>query len=225
MALSAVIWRNKFWSDKGVKYGYAGGHMNHAHFEFPGTPGVMVSSNSQSYQDCVRLGKWLQSRGFRVGEHPAFGIVHHVHEGHGHYDHRAIDVNFGPSGENSIEKAAFDKLVPAVIREGLTVDQVIGGHPASTNSGGFLMALSDVEQEELLRKTRELHGWVGSNNPKDPGVAIRSKFAVEIGSRVETAMKRVEDALTRMDPKDPGAVHRVKAIQEKIAAIAKKLGA
>src|SRR5690606_15556664 len=58
----------------------------------------------------VPFGKWLRKRGFRVGEHPAFGGVHPVHtKGSYHYKAGAIDVNYGPGGQSRAEMAAFDK--------------------------------------------------------------------------------------------------------------------
>lgn len=123
MALSAVIWRNRYWTAKGT-YGHAGGHENHAHLEFPGSPGRVLRPGDRSYDDTVALGRWLQARGFRVAEHPAFGVVHNVHSGRGHYDHRAIDVNFGPAGANNIERSAFDSLIPSVLHQGAVVANV-----------------------------------------------------------------------------------------------------
>ncbi len=124
MSLSAVIWRNRYWGTSGNPYGYAGGHENHSHFEWPGTPGRVLRPGDKSYDEAVAAGRWLQARGFRVAEHPAFGTVHKVHSGRGHYDHRALDVNFGPAGTNNIERAAFDSLIPSVIRQGSVVANV-----------------------------------------------------------------------------------------------------
>src|SRR5690606_30724258 len=60
----------------------------------------------------VPFGKWLRKRGFRVGEHPAFGGVHPVHtKGSYHYKAGAIDVNYGPGGQSRAEMAAFDKII------------------------------------------------------------------------------------------------------------------
>lgn len=123
MSLSAVIWRDKYWTARG-SYGYAGGHQNHGHFEFPGVAGRVLKPGDRSYDDAVTLGRWLQQRGFRVAEHPAFGTVHKVHSGRGHYDHRAIDVNFGPAGVSNIERAAFDALIPSVLHQGAVVANV-----------------------------------------------------------------------------------------------------
>lgn len=62
----------------------------------------------------IKLGKWWQSHGARVAEGPGpFGPVHPVHmRGSLHYKKRAIDVNYGPGGENATEKAFFDRMIP-----------------------------------------------------------------------------------------------------------------
>lgn len=64
--------------------------------------------------DLVGLGRKLQQMGFRVGGHPEFGGV--VPGGHRpgsyHYRGRAIDVNFGPPGQNAIETRAINALMP-----------------------------------------------------------------------------------------------------------------
>lgn len=67
----------------------------------------------------VALGRWLQSQGARVGEHPAFGGVSAVHvPGSYHYRGDAIDANYGPGGQSAVEMAFFDRIVP-MIRAGL----------------------------------------------------------------------------------------------------------
>lgn len=107
--ISFVAWRNRAWSRWGQPYGYYSGHNNHAHLEVaPGSPQHVI----------VPVGLWFQRHGFRVGQHPQFGGVDPVHEGRAHYEGRAIDVNFGPSGENDIEKRAFDAYIPRLIRQG-----------------------------------------------------------------------------------------------------------
>ena len=45
--------------------------------------------------DIVALGKYLQSQGIRVSEHPAFGSVGKHVPGSAHYSGRAIDINMG----------------------------------------------------------------------------------------------------------------------------------
>jgi hypothetical protein len=62
--------------------------------------------------DIVALGRFLQSFGFQVGEHPAFGGVAPVHtDGSWHYRNGAIDVNYG-AGQSASEMAAIDPLIP-----------------------------------------------------------------------------------------------------------------
>jgi len=64
--------------------------------------------------DIVALGSFLQSNGFQVGEHPAFGGVcsNGCHtDGSWHYRNGALDVNFG-AGQSAAEMAAIDPLIP-----------------------------------------------------------------------------------------------------------------
>jgi hypothetical protein len=87
-------------------------HHNHAHIR------------CATSMECIPLGRKLQSMNFRVGEHEAFGgvtIQHSATGGHHDDPSTAIDVNFGPGGENDIEKRAFDALIPSVIYRGLDV--------------------------------------------------------------------------------------------------------
>lgn len=67
--------------------------------------------------DIVAVGRWLQSKGFRVSEHPAFGGVRGRHTPSSyHYAGRAIDVNYGPGGQSAGEMAAIDALMPTLQR-------------------------------------------------------------------------------------------------------------
>lgn len=60
------------------------------------------------YHDLVTVGRAMQSMGYRVGEHPAFGGVAPVHvRGSYHYQGRAIDVNWPDAGG---EPARLDSL-------------------------------------------------------------------------------------------------------------------
>lgn len=81
--------------------------------------------------DIVSLGKSLQAQGLRVSEHPAFGGVHPVHHGLGHYQGRAIDVNFG-HGVNEASNPAigsrFDALASALRGKGYKVIWRAPGH-------------------------------------------------------------------------------------------------
>jgi hypothetical protein len=62
----------------------------------------------------IPIGKWLQSMGYQVGEHPAFGGVTpgaHV-AGSYHYRGRAIDVNW--PGGGGVEYSHLKKVFPAL---------------------------------------------------------------------------------------------------------------
>lgn len=168
MALSAVIWRNKYWTAYG-SYGYASGHENHIHLEFPGAAGRVLNPGDRSYDDTVSMGKWLQTQGFRVAEHPAFGVVHPVHSGRGHYDHRAIDVNFGPGGANDIERGAFDALIPSVLHQGAVVSQVKVPAPPPEDdmpdSRYFDLKFAQV-RNDVMQQQQEIHDSIAQRIAK-----------------------------------------------------------
>lgn len=68
-----------------------------------GAGGGGVGGGTQA--SLVAFGHWLQSKGFRVSEHPKFGGVHPVHTpGSLHYSGKAIDINKG-SGTSAREQA------------------------------------------------------------------------------------------------------------------------
>lgn len=105
-----VIWRNIIWDDPfGHHHGWVPGHEDHCHLEVPAVV-------PQAQDLIVVVGHWFQRHGYRVGEHPQFGgVTPGIHHGLGHAEGRAVDVNFGPGGENDIEKAAFDGLIPRYV--------------------------------------------------------------------------------------------------------------
>ena len=73
----------------------------------------------------------LQSAGFRVSEHPAFGGVHHVHHGWAHYAGRAIDINIGNGNREASNpgmRARFDALASRARAAGYTVLWKVAGH-------------------------------------------------------------------------------------------------
>jgi hypothetical protein len=74
----------------------------------------------------VAVGLELQAAGYRVAEHPAFGGVHPVHHGAGHYEGRAIDVNCDgcPGGE----PAALDRAAATLAGRGLLILWRTDGH-------------------------------------------------------------------------------------------------
>lgn len=63
----------------------------------------------------VELGRYLQSKGYQVGQHPAFGGVARVHMGTSlHYAGQALDVNHDQGNED----AALSSLATALVKEG-----------------------------------------------------------------------------------------------------------
>lgn len=61
----------------------------------------------------ISAGKWWEARGARVGEHPHWGRVGTHSPNSHHYNGDAIDVNYGPGGQNAIETRFFDANVAA----------------------------------------------------------------------------------------------------------------
>ena len=78
----------------------------------------------------VAYGHDLQSRGFRVSEHPAFGGVHRVHHGWAHYAGRALDINVGRGIVEARSGYAhrFDQLASEARAAGYTVLWRVPGH-------------------------------------------------------------------------------------------------
>lgn len=58
----------------------------------------------------IRAANWWRNLGARASEHPKFGGVHAGHmKGSLHYSGRAVDLNYGPGGQNAREMAFFDR--------------------------------------------------------------------------------------------------------------------
>jgi hypothetical protein len=77
----------------------------------------------------MALARWLIGQGARASEHPRFGGVHPVHvPGSDHYRGQAIDFNYGPAGENQIEKGFFDRVAGAIRAKGFKVLWRVAGH-------------------------------------------------------------------------------------------------
>jgi hypothetical protein len=82
--------------------------------------------------DIVALGKWLQSQGVNVSEHPAFGGVLGTHvKGSAHYRNEAIDIN-GPPGtveaNDPVWGKKFDQLAEQIRAAGYKVIWRASGH-------------------------------------------------------------------------------------------------
>ena len=107
------------------RYGTLPGHADGG---FAGMPhantgvGHTARGRFESYRpsvSIVALGNWLRSKGFDVGQHPAFGGVapRPTHMATSlHYAGQALDVN--ADGMAGGEAAVFDRLAPALIDAG-----------------------------------------------------------------------------------------------------------
>lgn len=81
--------------------------------------------------DIVGLGHALETRGFRISEHPAFGRVGHHAPGSAHYSGRAIDINIGNNNveaDNPEMAARFDQLAEELKASGYKVIWRAPGH-------------------------------------------------------------------------------------------------
>lgn len=73
---------------------------------------AVPGNGTGSHASLMAFGRLMQSMGARVGEHPSFGGVRGGHmRGSKHYVGRALDINYGPGGQNAIEMAFFDRIM------------------------------------------------------------------------------------------------------------------
>lgn len=77
----------------------------------------------------LRFLAYAHAAGYKVGEHPAYGVVHKVHmDGSWHYKDGAADINFGVNGP--VERQKLLALIPIAQSLGLAVtfarDGVVG---------------------------------------------------------------------------------------------------
>lgn len=102
-------------------------------YSSPGWNAGNPTGNQQ--QRLIQFGKWLQSRGYRVSEHPAFGGVEPVHtRNSAHYSKRAFDLNYGPGGTSRQETEAINRILGASRQYGL---RYIWQAPGHYNHGHF----------------------------------------------------------------------------------------
>lgn len=113
-------------------------------------------------KDCrnVReVGKWAQSKGYRVGEHPAFGGVHPVHtSGSLHYVAQALDINDdGATDEelfdNETESLAwlYHKILGVARAQNWPLDEMF------FNGFGFIKELGYGANHPILGHDGHLH--------------------------------------------------------------------
>lgn len=75
------------------------------------------------FGDVVELGKWIQSKGFHVSEHPAFGGVRGKHAPRSyHYSGRALDVNYYPA---RFEPQRLDALRDELLATGTAFKELL----------------------------------------------------------------------------------------------------
>lgn len=103
----------------------------------------------------VQVGRAIQALGARVTEHPMFGGVA-PRPGHSQNSHHyrnlsgtggdALDINFGPGGENDTEKAFMDRVLVPWVRQNVSgYNEFLWrtrGHHNHAHIGGGLMNLS-----------------------------------------------------------------------------------
>jgi TP901 family phage tail tape measure protein len=95
----------------------------------------------------VDAAKWWISKGARASEHPLFGGVHAGHmKGSLHYTGNAVDLNYGPGGQNAIETSFFNRLMPmfkSMFPKIATIWQAPGHYDhAHIDTGGISMGSS-----------------------------------------------------------------------------------
>lgn len=77
--------------------------------------GAIRGNGTGSQASLMAFARQMIAMGARVTEHSRYGGVGRHTRGSKHYQDRAVDVNYGPGGESSIEKAFFDRVVRAGI--------------------------------------------------------------------------------------------------------------
>jgi phage-related protein len=104
--------------------------------------GPYTGKGGGNYAGLVAFGRWLQSMGFRVSEHPAFGGVEPVHtKNSAHYRGAAIDVNAG-AGTSAAEQRKLAGIIGPAHMAGFKTIFMAPGHynhaHIAYDSGGVL---------------------------------------------------------------------------------------
>jgi len=128
---------------------------------YRGLQDVMQSNNRPHHMaggGIIGLGRKLQSEGYQVGEHPAFGGVGRHAKGSYHYSGQAIDVNADGQGQ-AFENKRLDSLsarlrgMPGVAE---LLWRVAGHfdhlHVAMTGGGGAMGAMGGGAKAERLKR-------------------------------------------------------------------------
>ena len=93
------------------------GNLNRELYNFAGG-GVLPSWGFAGGGTLTEAAKWWQARNARITEFKAWGQRVGRHAPNSlHYSGRAFDANYGPGGQNAIEQAFFDRMIPTFKQE------------------------------------------------------------------------------------------------------------
>jgi hypothetical protein len=145
----------------------------------PGEPQRAGGGNVPS-GDIVGMGKWLESQGIRISEHPAFGGVNPVHKGRSHYEGRSIDVNVGTGmmeANDPVWGPKFDEIAEQAKAAGYNVIWRQAGHfnhmhieiPGGPQGGPQAAAQSTMPQPSLPPMNAPS---MTPQRPGNPGIAF-----------------------------------------------------
>lgn len=111
---AADVPKTPYMGDLGDKFGYTGKSA----MDYTREKVVKWLEKNALGGNLVQIGRKLQQMGARVTGHAAFGGT--PTSGHAtkslHYVNRAIDVNYGPGGQNATEMAFLDRIYPMLAK-------------------------------------------------------------------------------------------------------------
>lgn len=162
----------------------------------------MSSEAMPQMSNIVALGRYLQSQGFRVGEHPAFGGVGPGHDPDGyHYDARAIDANYGPPGASAVERGMIARYLPSVV--GMAGGRIVENlHPFNDPSHGdhwHLAMNAGGRVGELPSHPAQFNKGGAVYNPKRVKRIIGRANAIGTVEAYADAVAQVEDLARAWD--------------------------
>lgn len=191
----------------------------------------------------VAFGRLLQSKGFRVGEHPAFGNgrVGRHSPGSLHYSGNAIDVNWGPGGESAEEKRAIDGIVGLAKDYGLRTiwrvkDHFNHAHFDTGRSGNMIGRLGDAAGavwDAVTSPLDTLRGAVSGLLGQIPGkdgkfgqmlTGMVGKFTSAIGDKVSSMTEGLGDFISGSTGPIPGNDVGAVGVRQAVQTVAQGFG-
>lgn len=185
----------------------------------------------------VALGKWFQEKRARVTENSAFGgTTPGAHVGKGHAGDYAIDVNYGPGGENDTEKAFFDSVADQVRKWGYKVLWRVAGHfnhlHAETQNaqgggmvgedGGFLSGLlGGLSDPVKFLQDKLTDSFTGMGNAGALGDILRAVPGTLVGALVDKAKSAASSVIGFFTGENDSANGDIK---QQVQAVAKARG-